>query len=193
MTEPPVSPSSLGPDAANAEGLPPEPPPDSIRTSRITIGTWVGFAGSAATALASVLTWANQPYVPFENPLYPVQFSVPALINTQSVARIPTVALVLLVFGGLTAVLALITPLGRWVDPLRRVLGLIVIAQCVLFVIRYSAIYEGGFGTELIGDLRAGFYLAAIGSLLILFGGRSFRRRTVDVTSPRPEPSDRQA
>jgi hypothetical protein len=172
VTEPPVSPSSLGPDAVPAEDLPSEPPPDSIRTTRITIGTLVGLAGSAATALSSVLTWANQPYVPFDNPLYPVQFSVPALINSQSVARIPTVALVLLVFGGLTAVLAPITPLGRWVDPLRRVLGLIVIALCVLFVIRYSAIYDGGFGTELIGDLRAGFYLAGIGGLLVAGGGR---------------------
>ncbi|MGH2686950.1 MAG: hypothetical protein ACRDJP_15915 [Actinomycetota bacterium] len=151
----------------------PEPSPaDTIRTTRITIGTAVALAGSVAMALSSVLAWANQPYVPFDNPVYPEVFSVPALINPDSSGRIPSAAVVLLAFGGITGVLALIRPLGRWVDPLRRILGLIVLGICVLFVVRYSAVYRGGLGVELLGDLRAGFYLAGIGGLLVLVGGR---------------------
>ncbi|MDQ4005278.1 MAG: hypothetical protein M3135_03130 [Actinomycetota bacterium] len=179
MTEPPVPPAALGSDGSRgpSDDVSTEPPADdTIRAVRITPATVVALFGSAAIAVSSVLAWANEPFVTFDNPSYPVVFSLPSLLNPKSIGRIPSVAIVLLAFGGITATLVLITPLGRWVDPLRRVLGLLVLGICVLFVVRFAAFFEGSVGAELFGDLRAGFYLAAAGGLAVVTGGRLPRR-----------------
>ncbi len=148
-------------------------------------GVFVALAGSALAAISVSLAWAVQPG-PQEVGLYSVNISIPRLISRGATGNIPYLGFVVVTLAVLAAILVGVVT-RRWVDLVRRGLGVIAVALVALFGFRYFQALEG-FPPEVAsfpGSLRAGFYLAAVGSLLMVLGGRSLR---APAPPPAPEP-----
>jgi hypothetical protein len=142
----------------------------------------LALAGSALAAISVSLAWAVQP--PQDVGLYSVNISIPRLISRGATGDIPYLGFVVVTLAVLAAALVGVGT-QRWVDVVRRVLGLIELALVALFGFRFFQALEG-FPPDVASfpaSLRMGFYLALAGGLLMVFGGRSLRARTPEPPS----------
>ena len=152
------------------------------------IGALLALAGSALAAISVSLAWGIQP-APQEVGLYVVNVSIPRLISRGASGNIPFLGFVVVTLAILAAPLVAVET-SRWVELVRRALGVIVLALVVLFGYRYRQALEG-LPPDLAsfpGSLRVGFYLALAGSLFMALGGRSLRSSSTETPEALPEP-----
>jgi hypothetical protein len=146
--------------------------------------------GSALAGLSSAAPWSGDEGLPlgFDHPN--LGFDVPflPLIELDPEPSILSVGLVVVVLGALGLVASLIAPLS-W---LRRVLGVLVLAVAVLFIVQVvRSVLDAGEPADLLFRVGLGPYVALVGGLLMVLGRgrRRSARRSRGGTDARATPT----
>jgi xanthine/uracil permease len=146
-------------------------------------------------ALSGAFAWAVQPFAS-DFPIHAAQVPLPFLILGRAAVRLPTVAHAVIPIALACMLLAAWPRRSGLLEATRRALGVIVVALGVLFVVRLSAVFQEA---SVITGLRAGWYLAAVGSVLTVVATAHPREaapwaRTVEEPpSPEDEAAPREA
>jgi hypothetical protein len=128
---------------------------------------WPALGGGVLLLLSTAFAWIVQPFPP-PDALHATDLPALFLVSSHFFGtRIPTVAHVVALTGLAASVLVLLET--RWADILRRVVGAVPLAVGVLFVWRFDGAYAGiGNMGSILGFLRAGYYLAVVGAIVLI-------------------------
>jgi hypothetical protein len=123
-----------------------------------------------------VFAWYLLPFGPPDREvgIYATSMSLPRTFSAAAEGQIPSVGQLFLALGLLAATLALLGEGTVWMDVARRVLGVAGGLVVGFVAFRLSQAFQN-LPEDLPtfpGVLRAGFYLAALGSLLTVVFGR---------------------
>jgi hypothetical protein len=161
MTEPTeTSPAEVGLE---------EPPAPAPRDpGGLTLVEVLAALGFALLLVSSALAWAAQPFIPEGGGVYPGSIPMPNLLSAESTGRLPNLGLVLVAFAVPGLALAMLRWRLTWVAALQTLLAALLAASVVLFGLRWNSFFEQVEDASFVGSLRAGIYIALVGSLLAL-------------------------
>ena len=148
-------------------------PPNRIAdAAQLTLGELLAALGFGLAVVSTALAWASQPFVEVGGGVYPSTIPMPNLLSAESSGQLPNAGLVVIALSVPGLFLCFLRSDQAWALVLRRVLAALLLAVVVLFAIRWNSFFEGVEDASFLRSLRAGFYLAALGSVLALVAGR---------------------
>jgi hypothetical protein len=181
----------VGSVLATVTGRPPRAPPSPAAGG---LGRTLAFAALALVALAALMAWVDQTFLPpslEDRGVNAANISLPMLLLRTSGGFVPTLGQTLM--GGALAMASLLLsrPTQRGLDLTRGLLGLVVLvlAGLVAFRVQQIAAGSGRFNYTLFGLLRPGFYVALAGGILALAARVTRRPGSVQAPGPDSTPS----
>jgi hypothetical protein len=156
------------------------PPRTLTVPSRADLGRALAFAGLGLVALAALMAWVDQTFLPpsvADRGVNAANISLPGLLVRTSGATVPTLGQTLMGLAVAMGSLLLARSKTRGLDLTRRALGLVALLLGAFFAFRVQQIAasSGRFNYTLFGLLRPGFYVALVAGLLSILGGAPWR------------------
>jgi hypothetical protein len=161
------------------------PPRALPATSGTGVGRVIAFAGLGLVALAALMAWVDQTFLPpsvADRGVNAANISLPVLLVRTSGAYVPTLGQTLMGLALAMAALLLARSKTLGLDLTRRAVGLVVLLLAAFFALRVQQIaaMSGRFNYTLLGLLRPGFYVAVVGGALSILTGVPWRRTAND-------------
>jgi hypothetical protein len=149
--------------------LEPAPPPDS--RAALTSGDLILLVGACLILFSAALGWAAH-FTGQDLPLRPGSLIAAGVVGIRTVARFPTLGQVVVILGLLAAVPAVLGRRSFGWNVVRWAAGIVMLFVMIRFPMMYADLFQDGPPDGTLGALRLGFYVAAVGTILVIVAPR---------------------